>query len=438
MEWKETEQLFLDCRFDECLPLLEEAAKEGSGRAMYELGIIYRDNLSKRGRDEEKARSLFDSAVAAGEPLAQFALIEGGAPLGKEQGEALFSVIEEEAVNGGMMAAWALGTMLYKGIGTEKDEEEGVRWLSVSAEKGYFRAMDDLGMINREQDGHEKQEEAFRLFLHGAGKNFKDAEFHMGECYFLGKGVPVDYGRAIISYGRALSHRSGEAAEELGMMHFMGDGTEKDVKEAIRIFKKGALIGSAGCECRLGEFHALGIGMKKSEEEALKWYKKAWSHGYLPSAGLIGQLYQTSEGKLRDVKKAAFWFGQAAETGDTASLCRLADCCLKGIGVEKNEERAEELYRKAADLGSAEAMTRLGSLLAEQGEEKEAADLFEKAAEQNHGEAELMLGVCCDNGIGVAEDREKAKEYLKRAMEHGSPEIIDMAEHILETMEEKE
>ncbi|MBF0247609.1 MAG: sel1 repeat family protein, partial [Alphaproteobacteria bacterium] len=62
--------------------------------------------------------------------------------------------------------------------------------------------------------------------------NVADAQFHLGQLYFYGKGVPHDYGKAIEFYSLAAAQGHGGAQFILGSMYEEGWGVKQDLIKA--------------------------------------------------------------------------------------------------------------------------------------------------------------------------------------------------------------
>jgi TPR repeat protein len=64
------------------------------------------------------------------------------------------------------------------------------------------------------------------------------AEFAVGNSYYLGLGVPKDVGEAIHWYRKAADQGNALAQNEMGGMYWRGEGVPKDVGEAVRWYRK--------------------------------------------------------------------------------------------------------------------------------------------------------------------------------------------------------
>ena len=101
-----------------------------------------------------------------------------------------------------------------------------------------------------------------------------------------------------------------------------------------------------------------------------------------------------------------------------------AVCMMEAWGVKKDTVAAVQILRKIAEEENyAGAQFRLGlyyknGLGVAQDQEK-AVEWYTKAAEQGHATAQNSLGVCYHCGQGVAQDYGKAMEWWTKAAEQG-------------------
>ena len=90
---------------------------------------------------------------------------------------------------------------------------------------------------------------------------------------------------------------------------------------------------------------------------------------------------------------------------------------------QENYEEAFKLYRILAEQGDARAQYMLG-ICYENGigvakDKTKAVRWYRKAAEQGNAEAQYSLGICYDLGIGVAKDKAEAVRWYRKAAEQG-------------------
>ena len=119
-----------------------------------------------------------------------------------------------------------------------------------------------------------------------------------------------------------------------------------------------------------------------------------------------------------------------AETGDAMAQLNLGAAYDHGKGVERDLEQALYWYQQAAEQGLAEAQFNLAHLLAESEiSEVAAAEWMAKAAAQGMLDAQFLMGVIYAEGLGVAQDPQRAREWLQRAIDAGHDDALDYLEN---------
>ena len=105
-----------------------------------------------------------------------------------------------------------------------------------------------------------------------------------------------------------------------------------------------------------------------------------------------------------------------AEAGDVESQFRLGSLYDMGYGGPAMASETEKWYKLAAEAGHSEAQNSMGSIYQAEKRYTEALPWYEKAAAQNNALAINNLAYLYDEGLGVEQDREKARKlYLKSA-----------------------
>lgn len=77
---------------------------------------------------------------------------------------------------------------------------------------------------------------ACREFDTAANAGDASAQYQLGECYRLGRGVQADVGRAIDWYLRAAEQSHAPAFLALGRLIYLGQGLEQDFSRAASLF----------------------------------------------------------------------------------------------------------------------------------------------------------------------------------------------------------
>ncbi len=94
-------------------------------------------------------------------------------------------------------------------------------------------------------------EAGFWLLLTYAYRGYAPAENEVGDCYYYGWGVELDYERAVIWFRRAAGHGLCRAQYNLGFCYATGRGTARDKLAAIYWYEKAARQGSLSAQAAL-------------------------------------------------------------------------------------------------------------------------------------------------------------------------------------------
>ncbi len=213
------------------------------------------------------------------------------------------------------------------------------------------------------------------------------AQYHLGETYRTGRGVPQSYELAGKWYRRAADQGNAKAQNKLAVLLSQGLGVLPDPGAAFELFSKAASQGDA---------------------EHIKDLALAYENGV---------------GIAANAARAAELYAQAAKAGSQTAAVSLAVLYLEGRGVEKNPARAAELLQSPANAGDAKAQNNLGLLYSRgDGVEQDytrAADLFKRASAQGLPVAMGNLGVMYENGFGVEQSDEIAAQWYRRRANAG-------------------
>ena len=88
-----------------------------------------------------------------------------------------------------------------------------------------------------------------------------EAQFQLGNTYYLGKGGKADTEKAKLWFEKAAQQNHVEAQANLGVLLYMGATQEKDIANAVEWFQKAALQGHAGARKHLGILYDTGQGV---------------------------------------------------------------------------------------------------------------------------------------------------------------------------------
>jgi len=198
----------------------------------------------------------------------------------------------------------------------ESNPAEALKWFEIAAAKGSSPAMIEAGLLysNRHQTGDDRK--ALEYFLQAANTGDRVGKYLAAECYYYGKGVPVDVVKAVGFLQESAALHEPRAMDLLGT-HFR---------------------------------------KQRQFDQARKFYEDAAAEGYPLSLSNLGVLYMNGEGVQRSPEIAANLFKQGAEKGDPVGMCFYAGCLLEGLGLQKDSKAAAEWFKRSARAGNSRAI----------------------------------------------------------------------------------
>ncbi|MCI2155119.1 MAG: sel1 repeat family protein [Solobacterium sp.] len=155
------------------------------------------------------------------------------------------------------------------------------------------------------------------------------------------------------------NNRSDEALATIGEAYYRGLGVKVNYSEAFRYYKKAAEMGNIPALRRMGSCYELGRGVKKNMAEALSCYEDASARGDVTATYKVGDFYWNGVQSLlqKDVQKAADYYIEAFQLLQAANdvwnapdvYLRIADCLYNGIGTDVDYRNAYDFYCSATD-----------------------------------------------------------------------------------------
>ena len=414
----------------------QKASDLGNLDAMFLLGKCYRDG---DGVEENEAigDSLINKAFELGSAEAQ---IDMGRryKLDEDTTQAIYWY-QKAAEQGHVYAQYHLGLLYMKLAYTEK-----IDTISNDSSIVYTTKLNDLNpnaLQDAEKGGYWLQKAAEQGECH--------AQYHMGVCYYEGKGVEQSYTEAVKWWQK--SAEQGECGSRsmmsLVMCYYEGVGVSKDKNQAVYWF--GKLIETEPCigyyfdddleylielyhilasqnnvraQCFLSEYYY----EKNDLGQAKHWAKKAISSGQsleFYNYSVKSKNPSISGNELKHDGLDMDWYKMWVELGAKEQQFALGHHYEVGYAVEQNYTEAVKWYRKAAEQGDADAQNNLGECYYNgNGVEQdytEAVKWYRKAAERDCDVAQCNLGDCYDEGQGVPQSYTKAVYWYRKAAEQG-------------------
>lgn len=254
-----------------------------------------------------------------------------------------------------------------------------------------FARMLDAGLCG---GPHKKEAEAW--YRKAAEQGEMMAEYALGDTYFSGDGVPVDYREAKKWYLRAARQGHGPSQLRLGFLyaekHFTG---EVNYAEAEKWFYLAAKQDADDARFRLGNFYIntkrppnmeWGLGwlrhaakgghsvamydlfqhLEKTEpKEAVKYLKQSAKAGYGQAQTTLYEALVNGRGTIKPNKKQAFDVLLAIVKGPSPHpryLSAAGDAFFEGKNAPKNYPAARGYYERAAAKGDLHAYERLAAI----------------------------------------------------------------------------
>jgi len=108
-------------------------------------------------------------------------------------------------------------------------------------------------------------------FLESANAGDPRAEFGLGVMFHKGRGVKVDYAKAVEWYTKAAMQGHSTAQNNLGVMYRRGEGVKKDPNEAFTWIWMAAMQGDRRAQMNLSDMFWHGDGVSKDLVQAYVW-----------------------------------------------------------------------------------------------------------------------------------------------------------------------
>ena len=239
----------------------------------------------------------------------------------------IFDKTRKLAEAGDADARASLGFMYAKGVNTEINEGEAVRWYELAAQQDNVTA-----------------------------------QFNLGVMHAQGRGVQRNYREASYWYAKAAEQGDPEAQAILHMMYSKGIGVEKNDQAAFEWCRRAAEGGHLNACFRLGGMYWKGTGVEQDLESAFQWFKRAADRGHISAQLMLAYLYGKGQGVARNDVEAYHWYRRAAEAGNPFAQYNLGLIYAKGRGIEKNSGEARKWYERAAEQGNERAEKALARL----------------------------------------------------------------------------
>jgi len=280
----------------------QQAAEKGNAEAQSGLGMLYFQGKGVKQSDKLAIKWLIESAKQ-GRKSAQHNLavmyLEG---IGVEKNyKKSFEWFSRAAKQDYAPSQKSLSNFYRKGLGVEKNTKLADTWFERSKMSGPYN--DGLSLYKKGD-----YESAFKLLKPLADNLHNMAMFYIGVMYEYGKGVEMDYDKAIKYYRDPAHQGVPEAQFNLGRL-FLGNavGVDKDVKTAFRWIERSANQGMAQAQYDLALMYHYGEGVAVDAKKAFELFKKSAEQGYADAKNNLSVFYERGIGVDKNAEKAQYW-----------------------------------------------------------------------------------------------------------------------------------
>jgi uncharacterized protein len=246
----------------------------------------------------------------------------------------------------------------------------------------------DLG-LHVQPDG----KESIRLLTEAANQDYAPAEYELGRIYLYGRGIPVDYAKALLWERKAADHGDARAQRDLAFMYERGFGVPADPAEAAQWNLRAAVQGNTQAQAQLARALETGTGVQRNDAEALRWYRNAAEKD--PKAQLL--MARKLAEAPNTCNPALHWYKKAAEGGEVEAMRGMGELYLtKPCGVDRRNSYL--WFYIAARFGSRESQSEL----------EKAASLI-TPAQKKSAESKAEEWISKHPGAGKEEEHEEEK-----------------------------
>ena len=180
----------------------------------------------------------------------------------------------------------------------------GVYYTSEAARKGHVEAQVRLAKY---YDEHNRTEEAIQWLSEAVQHNDEGALNFLGEIYERPNTVHFNYKKAFNSYKRAADLGNSWAYVKCGEYYLYGKGVEVDYKKAIEFFNKASL---PDADAYLGICLLNGYGVPKDIQKGFDTLLEASHQGSDIASGELGMIYYEGKYTKTDYNEALRYFNK--------------------------------------------------------------------------------------------------------------------------------
>ena len=238
-----------------------------------------------------------------------------------------FELFKKAALGGEPRAQRALRD--YYSLGTpELNIKESYFWALAASENGDYLASSNIDSISRRLSEQEQQIQQNRLaeWLETLGDSEK-------ECIRLHeiKSMNAALGFCLRAVGKSKSPLVYEILGDLYMSETAGN--PPDTARAVQWYQRASAAGSINASYKIGSIYnqqMRGLTAAESQKRAFEYFSQAAAGNHQNAALMVGIAYETGRGILKNRNEAIRWYRKAALAGNEEAAYRLGSMLNDG------------------------------------------------------------------------------------------------------------
>lgn len=303
----------------------------------------------------------------------------------------------------------------------------------------------DDGITKRKHD-YPKAKHYFELSIEKS-QNDK-ALFHLGHLYNFGHGVEQNYLKAKELYEQSSKSNNLFATIYLGILYENGNGIPKDIEKADELFDKAINLkenDSSHVAMGIGRRFYYGFDVEQNYFRAIKYIEISAKKGNKLALFQLAYMYEKGLGFDIDYAKAKENYEKAGSLGVSKAYIKIGNFYFNGQFFKRDINEAKKYYELAIKTNNSENKKDPNDLT-DQNDLKDPKAYFklgwfyynglcfvkDKSKGQTYfkkyGDAVsdivVSFGLYYENGFGVVQNYEKAKEYYELAYDFGNVKAI--------------
>lgn len=328
-------------------------------------------------------------------------------------------LFEKACKKGSGWAYYDLGIGYYYGdLGLKKDVKKGISYLQKAYKLGEHDAAAIIG-DHYLSAGDTKQARKW----YDEGKKWGDPNAVQGiaEMHWTGKGVVMDEAMAQeILYNLINKYHNLPYTQMMAGHYYMSPDSAalRDSAKAMRIWLDGDAKGMEPCQVVLGDFYRA----KEVTTTAYHYYRKVGNNddaqksygGY--ACWTIASMYMSGELGDTNVSEAIEWLNRGVNQFKDTRCAMMLASIYEEHPAYKDMPMAVKYYRAAAQYGDTSALSTLGQLYANNGNNELAAECFQEMIDNGQPDGYYWMGMLYES----QGESKKCNEYLFKGDKAGS------------------